>query len=156
MPRDFYATVAQILPVLLLAFIWDSRFLHNLRNQRRRPRREDPVNGVYFWTKQRVRVYSLVIAVMIITDLALCALVLANLLPDGVAMRVVVLVGLLLSLATLLNRVWMDILHATREVEIASAASTPAPEPDASTAPDFTARDSTARDFTARDFTARP
>ena len=44
---NYYATVAQVLPVLLLAFLWDSGFLQRLRDQRRPTRRTDP-HGVWF------------------------------------------------------------------------------------------------------------
>lgn len=53
---DFYATVAQVLPVLLLAFLWDSGFLHRLRDQR------GPTRTAYCSGPSRVCVYSLVVA----------------------------------------------------------------------------------------------
>lgn len=112
--RDFYATVAQVLPVLLLAFVWDSRFLDNLRRQRRAPRRDDPVSGVLFWTKKRVRVYALTVSTVLVTDLAVCLMVLMDLLPDFPATRAIAAAGLLLALVTLLTRIWVDIIHATR------------------------------------------
>jgi hypothetical protein len=46
---NFYPTLAQVLPVLLLALIWDSAYLIRLRRQRRPLRRDDPA-GVWFWT----------------------------------------------------------------------------------------------------------
>ena|ERR1700754_2143999 len=45
MPRVFYATMAQVLPVLLLAPVWESRYLENLPNEERRSRRDDPRDG---------------------------------------------------------------------------------------------------------------
>lgn len=117
MPRDFYATVAQVLPVLLLAFVFESRHLQRIRSERRRLRREDPANGVRFWTKGRVRVYTLTVATVALGDTGLCALVLAGSVPDSVPLRAVVVVGLTLALATLLFRISVDILDATRETE---------------------------------------
>ncbi|MGW2151563.1 hypothetical protein ACWCOT_45195 [Nonomuraea bangladeshensis] len=121
MPRDFYATVAQVLPVLLLAFVWDSRFLERLRTQRRHLRPRGSADGVRFWTKPRVRAYALTVATITIADLAVCILALAGAIPDSTVLRTLVAVGLILALITLLNRVWMDVLHATaRSVEPSS------------------------------------
>jgi hypothetical protein len=50
---NFYSTLAQVLPLLLLAFIWESGFLARLRQQRRPPKKVDSA-GVWFWTKPRV------------------------------------------------------------------------------------------------------
>jgi hypothetical protein len=74
MYRDFYATIAQVLPVLLLALMWDSAYLLRLRRQHRPHRRTDP-NGVWFWTKPRVRAYTLVVAAVVTscTAIAACA-----------------------------------------------------------------------------------
>ncbi|MCK2218849.1 hypothetical protein MF672_034405 [Actinomadura sp. ATCC 31491] len=115
MPRDFYATVAQILPVLLLAFVWDSGYLARLHGERRSHRRADPVNGVQFWTKRRVRRYALTVTTGILLDLGLCALVLAGAVPDHVVVRVLVLGGLGLALVTLLTRISVDIIAATQD-----------------------------------------
>jgi hypothetical protein len=42
MPRDFYSTAAQVLPVLLLALVWESQYLEAPPRQPRRLRRDDP------------------------------------------------------------------------------------------------------------------
>ncbi|WP_125617928.1 hypothetical protein [Actinomadura sp. WAC 06369] len=44
--QEFYTTLAQVFPVLLLALLWDSRYLERLREQERRSRAADPVDGV--------------------------------------------------------------------------------------------------------------
>ncbi|MEU8246570.1 hypothetical protein [Nonomuraea sp. NPDC048916] len=113
MPRDYYATVAQVLPVLLLAMLWESRFLEGLADRPRVPRRLDPVHGVRFWTRSRVRVYSLSVATIVMLDVGLCLLVLGGLVPDSVVVRVLVAAGLVLVLATLLTRIWIDVIRAT-------------------------------------------
>src|SRR5260370_12532681 len=113
MPRDFYGTVAQVLPVLLLALLWESRFLENLRRQSRKPRRDDPEHGVRFWTHLRVRLYSLFVSTVILIDTATCVFVLGNVLPDSKILQGLVLGGLVLSLLTLLTRIWVDIIAAT-------------------------------------------
>ncbi|GGO81041.1 hypothetical protein [Nonomuraea cavernae] len=115
MPRDFYATVAQVLPVLLLAMLWESRFLEGLADRPRVSRRLDPVGGVRFWTRPRVRVYSLSVATIVMLDVGLCLLVLGGLVPDSVALRALVAAGLLLVLGTLLTRIWIDVIRATAD-----------------------------------------
>ena len=112
MSDNFYSTLAQVLPLLLLAFIWDSGFLARLRGQRRLPRRVHP-EGVWFWTKPRVRVYTLVVTGVVIVSTAVTVLVLAGLIPDSHALRIALSAGLVLVLITLLTRITLDVLWAT-------------------------------------------
>lgn len=112
MYRDYYATLAQVLPVLLLAMLWDSGFLHRLRAEPRRPRRDDPA-GVRFWTKPRVRVYFLFVSTILVLGTGAAMLVLAGLLPDSVVLRGVLTGGVVVALATLLTRISADTLAAT-------------------------------------------
>ncbi len=116
--RDFYGTVAQVLPVVVLALVWESRYFEILRA---RPRQQDPQEGVRFWTLHRVRIYSLTVATTIILDIAVCLLVLAGLIGDSPALRVLVSAGVALGLVSLLYRIWVHVLDATqsRSVEIA-------------------------------------
>lgn len=114
MPRDLYSTVAQMLPVLLLALVWESRYLERISGEQRRSRREDPVDGVRFWTKRRVRLYALFVATVVLGDTGLCVLMLAGTIPDSSVLRGVVISGVLLAVASLLFRMWVDILDATR------------------------------------------
>ena len=104
MSSDLYATAAQVLPVVLLALIWESRFLERLRGQNRRLRRDDP-GGVLFWTRPRVRAYSLFIVTVIVTGTALAVL----------------------ALATLLTRVVLEVLAATSAEPGSGEAAPPAP-----------------------------
>lgn len=113
MYRDFYATAAQVLPVLMLALVWESRFLERLRDQDRRLRGPDHANGVLFWTKPRVRVYSITVSASIVGGIGLSVGVLAGLLNDRVVLRAVVLGCLLLGLLTLLTRISVDVVDAT-------------------------------------------
>ncbi|MFG6198191.1 hypothetical protein [Nonomuraea sp. JJY05] len=119
MVRDFYATLAQVLPVLLLAFVWDSGYLARLGNQERHHRRHDSAHGVRFWTKGRVRAYALLVTTALLADLGLCALVLADLIQDSWTVRTLALSGLGLALVTILTRVTSDILASTRPSEAA-------------------------------------
>jgi hypothetical protein len=109
---DFYTTMAQVLPLLLLALLWDSSFLARLRGQRRLSRRVDPA-GVLFWTKPRVRAYTLTIAAIVIGLTGISILVLANFIPDSFTLRVIMSCGLVLVLGTLLTRVYYDVIVAT-------------------------------------------
>jgi hypothetical protein len=114
MDLDFYTTMAQVLPVLLLALVWDSNYLMRLRAQPRRSRREDP-GGVLFWTKPRVRVYSLFVTAVLVAGIALSLLVLSGAVPDTAWLRGVLMGGLLLALMTLYTRIGSDIVVATRD-----------------------------------------
>lgn len=114
MYRDFYATAAQVLPVLMLAFVWESRYLERLSGQRRLLRRDDP-NGVRFWTKPRVRAYTLFTATTMAVGTAVAVLVLSGVLTDHVATRVLVTLCVMLALMTLLFRITVDVLTSTRE-----------------------------------------
>ena len=111
--RDFYSTMAQVLPVLLLALVWDSDYLHRLRAQPRRLRRVDPA-GVWFWTKPRVRVYSLVVTVVLVAGIGLSLVALAGTVADAAWLRGVLVGGLGLALVTLMVRIGSDIVGATR------------------------------------------
>ena len=119
--RDFYGTVAQVLPVVVLALVWESRYFEILRARPRLTRQHDPEEGVRFWTLHRVRIYSLTVATAIILDIAVCLLVLAGLIGDSPALRVLISAGVALGLVSLLYRIWVHVLDATqsRSVEIA-------------------------------------
>ncbi|MFI0405733.1 hypothetical protein [Actinomadura sp. 3N508] len=111
---EFYTTIAQVFPVLLLALLWDSRYLENLRVRPRPSRRDDPVNGVWFWTKGRVRVYVITVSVVIVTGLAAAVSALAGILPDSAILRILLVGALLLTLVTLVVRIWTEVTHASR------------------------------------------
>jgi hypothetical protein len=129
---DYYTTLAQAMPLLLLALIWDSSFLDRLRGQKRALRRVDP-SGVLFWTKPRVRAYTLFIAVVVLGSTAVAMFELAGFIPDSFTLRVVLACLLGLVLCTLLTRIWYDVIAAT------------APPPPGSAEPDSGARDGTSR-----------
>jgi hypothetical protein len=115
----FYATLAQVLPLLLLALIWDSGFLKRLRQQRRvlrrRASKKDDPDGVRFWVKPRVRWYMLLVAVVVMASTAVPIMVLAGQIPDSHALRVVLSGGLVLVLLTLFTRITVDVLWATTD-----------------------------------------
>jgi hypothetical protein len=136
----FYETLAQVLPVLLLALIWDSAYLQRLRRQQRLPRRTHP-GGVYFWTKPRVRVYTLAVTFIVLASIAVTCLVLADLVPDSLGLRVALSMGLVLALLTLFVRIAVDVIRATAPDQ----ASTPTTATD----PRVDDRELTAGDTTA-------
>jgi hypothetical protein len=110
--RDFYSTMAQVLPVLLLALVLDSTYLDRLRTRTRVSRRIDP-DGVRFWTKPRVRVYSILVAIVLIAAIAGSLLVLADLLGDSDWLRITLSCALGISLGTLLVRIISAVIDAT-------------------------------------------
>jgi hypothetical protein len=112
MASDFYTTMAQVFPLLLLALIWDSSFLDRLRRQQRRLRRVDP-EGVWFWTKPRVRAFTLFVATLAVGLTGISLLELAGFIPNSLALRVVISCGLVLVLGALLTRIWIDVIAAT-------------------------------------------
>jgi hypothetical protein len=118
--RDFYATAAQVLPVLMLAFVWESRFLDRLVRERRLSRRFDP-DGVVFWTKSRVRLYTMFVATAISAGTATAVLVLAGAVRDSVGVRAGVTGCVLLAVATLMFRITVDVTLATRQPPDAGA-----------------------------------
>lgn len=122
---DFYTTMAQVLPLLLLALIWDSSFLDRLRGQRRLSHRVDPA-GVWFWTKPRVRVYTLTIAAVVIVSTGISILVLAHFIPDSFTLRLVLSCAVVLVLGTLLTRIYYDVIVATSTVAEKPPLPTPA------------------------------
>jgi hypothetical protein len=109
---DFYTTLAQVQPLLLLALIWDSSYLDRVRGQRRPKRSEDP-SGVRFWTKPRVRVYILFVTSVVVVSTGITVLVLGGMIPDSLALRVILTCSLALPLAALLYRIWNDVIEAT-------------------------------------------
>jgi hypothetical protein len=120
---DFYVTAATVLPVLLLALIWDSHALETLKVEDRQLRKNDPDNGVLFWTKPRVRVYTLFVATAIVLAVALCILRIAGAVPEGVPVRTFVLATVILTLGTVLTRIWVDVIAATSKPAAASSTS---------------------------------
>jgi steroid 5-alpha reductase family enzyme len=116
--RDFLSSAAQVIPVLMLALVWESRFLKHLSENPCRLRRDDPAGGVLFWTKSRVRVwimFTVLVAVAVaVAVLMLAMLVLAGAVGDSIALRALVLSGLALVLTSLLMRAVGDIVQAPR------------------------------------------
>jgi hypothetical protein len=109
---DYYTTMAQVLPVLLLALIWDSAYLERLRTQSRRTRSEDPA-GVRFWTKPRVRVYMLFVAAVVVSATAVTLLVLGDMIPDSLGLRIALACALLIVLGTLMTRIYYHVVAVT-------------------------------------------
>ena len=109
--RDFYATLAQVLPVVLLTIVWDRDWLTRLAS---RVRRTPTTPGVVFWTKPVVRWYLVVLTVVLVGAVGLCVVVLAGALGDAVWLRVVLVAATGMALATLAVRIAAGVLDATR------------------------------------------
>jgi hypothetical protein len=122
---NFYPTLAQVFPLLLLAVVWDSRFLERLRRERRLPRKVDPAEGVRFWYKPRVRVYTLLVVGAAVVSMGVTVFVLAGVIPDSYALRLTLSCVLALVLLTLLTRISVDVLWATQEVPDAAPQDAP-------------------------------
>jgi hypothetical protein len=112
MHSDFYATMAQVLPLLLLALIWNSAYLDRLRGQSRRKRSEDPA-GVRFWTKPRVRAYTLFVAAVVVTATTITIFELGGMIPDSIGLRIALTIALVVVLGTLTARIYFDVMAAT-------------------------------------------
>ena len=69
--------------------------------------------GGFFWTKPRVRIYTLFVTAVLLAGIAVSLLVLAGALADAAWLRGVLVTGLLLALVTLLVRIGSDIVGAT-------------------------------------------
>ena len=86
MHDDFYTTLAQVLPVLLLAFIWDSAYLERLRGQ-------EPADagsgsrGRPVLNESRVRPFTLFVAALVVASIAITMLQLAASSPDSFALE---------------------------------------------------------------------
>jgi len=109
--RDFYATLAQVLPVLLLTIVWDRDWLTRLGA---RTRRTASTPGVLFWTKPVVRWYSMLLTFILIAAIGACLLVLAGALDDAGWLRGVLVGAAGLALGTLAVRIAAGVLDATR------------------------------------------
>ena len=112
MTSDFYTTFAQVMPLLLLALIWDSAYLDRLRKQRRELGGAGQ-DAVRFWSKPRVRAYLLSITAVVIITTFIAIGVVARFIPDSFALRVVLACGLALVLGTLMYRIYYDVMSAT-------------------------------------------
>ncbi|WP_239334610.1 hypothetical protein [Frankia sp. CiP3] len=108
---ELYTTIAQTTPVLLLALMWDSAYLDRVRTEHRPARGDGPAG--FFWTKPRVRIFILSIAVLVMSTLLLDVLVLARAVADVALVRVTVVGGLVVVMGALLFRIWVDVLRAT-------------------------------------------
>ena len=111
--RDFYATAAQVLPVILLALVWESRYFEQLRLRQKSSRSPAGNDTFRFWTLPRVRIYSLFVAGVIVVAIAICLLVLGGFVGSSGALRGIVTAGVALALASLLYRVCVHIISST-------------------------------------------
>jgi hypothetical protein len=112
--RDFYATMAQVLPVVLLALIWDSKYLERLEGETRGKRGSGAADEVWFWLKERVRVFTIALTGLLVASLSTCLLFMAGVVGDADWLRVLLVGVLILALATLFVHITVAVLRATR------------------------------------------
>jgi hypothetical protein len=104
---DYYATTAQVIPVLLLALVWESGYLPRLKTENRA---NAPV-----WTKRNVRLWGLFMsAAAVFGEIAMFA-VLADIAHPADFWKGAGLVGVAALLGSLCVRLCVDILNATAE-----------------------------------------
>ena len=101
---DFYDTTAQVIPILLLAIVWEGGYLERL-NTRPDPR---------FWTKTKVRWWVTSMSLAAVVGEATMMLVLAGSFSAGVGPKVIGGIALAGLLATILVRLIADIRGATK------------------------------------------
>jgi hypothetical protein len=89
----------------MLAVVWESAFLDRLRTQDR--------SAMRFWTRRRVRIWTISIVAITVGEIGLITLVLADVVPDSRFARGVVLAGLACVLGTIMTRATVDIIEAT-------------------------------------------
>jgi hypothetical protein len=102
---DFYGTTAQVIPVLLLALMWDSGYMERLARDER--------GTVRFWTKPKVRIWGLIMATTAMAGEAAVLLVLADIVPAGDIPKWVALVGLAALVGSMVVRLFADVIVAT-------------------------------------------
>jgi hypothetical protein len=103
---DYFASAAQVIPVLLLALVWESNYLQMVKSEALEHRR--------FWTQARIRLWSRVILPYSIATEGLAFAVLAGWVDDSGIQRGVVAAGLAGLLVTLLVRMISDVDQHTR------------------------------------------
>jgi hypothetical protein len=100
---DFYGTTAQVIPVLLLALVWESNYLSDVKGR----------TTARFWTKPRVRAWALFMTAAALVGEAVAVLVLADVLGASDVTKVLGLLGVAVLLGSLAVRVAVDVLAAT-------------------------------------------
>jgi hypothetical protein len=103
---EFYATAAEMFPVLFLAIAWDSGYFKSLKG-----RTDDKA---WFWKRRQIRWFGIVLCTWNILSIVVALLVLAGLAPDWIVLRLLVMVGLVVSAGTLLYRIYAALRDATK------------------------------------------
>ena len=109
--RDLYATIAQVLPVVVLVLVFDTKYFERLGDE------PDPARAVAnhtIWKIGLIRWYTPVVAFLILADTAFCVVMLTNLIADATWTRWVAVTGAGLALVNLFGRIWFIVDSATR------------------------------------------
>src|SRR4051812_15587025 len=102
----FYSTIAQVIPVLLLALVWQSGYLDALKAR--------VPSEVRFWTPERVRMWILVIAGVSVVGEATAILVLAGVVSESDVGKSLGVLAVAVLLGSLSVRVVVDVVAATK------------------------------------------
>ena len=103
--NNYYESLAEVLPLLLLAFMWESHYLDRLPGISDENRK--------LWKKPVVRVYVIFVSIFVLASIAVCVLVLSGYCPENSFTRIFVLCGTVILLVTMSFRLYYDITDAT-------------------------------------------
>jgi hypothetical protein len=90
---DFYANAAQVLAIVVLALIWDSKYFNKVRT--------GAFNNRLVWKPLPIRLYSTIVAVAAIGGIAVCLAFLSGWLTNSTPLRVGVRCAVACALVTL-------------------------------------------------------
>src|SRR4051794_32009965 len=103
---EFYATTAQVIPVLLLALTWESNYLNRVKKEDRRNKR--------VFTKGVVRWWSIFAVTVALLGEAMMVLVLANVVSSGDGAKSLGVSGVGVLIGSMIVRVFSEIWDATK------------------------------------------
>jgi hypothetical protein len=104
---DFYGITAQVIPVLLLALMFDSKYLERV-HKRERP------GEIKFWQESRVRAWGLFMVSAALVGESVVVLVLVDWFPEGLVAKVLGVLGLAALIGSMFVRLFTVIIDATR------------------------------------------
>lgn len=119
---EYYANAAQVLAVVLLALVWESKYFDNLDKR--------AFKGKWYkWNPRKVRIYSTSAALVVIAGMAVSLIILAGWLTNNTAWRIFVGAGLVLALGSLLFRMVSHIMGRDKIAQNSAAQALPMTQP---------------------------
>ena len=98
---DFYGNTAQVLAIAVLALVWNSDYFEQLRNS--------AFSDRTIWKRVNIRLYSTLVALVIIVEIGLCLTVLSGLFTNTTIWQLTVGAGVAFALITLFFRMFTRI-----------------------------------------------